>query len=217
MIKNQSQTNSKLTLQAKLNKQRGIAPLALLLIIAVVVVGGSAAAVKSSNKNKNADRALMGNNATSTSDSFATSTATSTGKTFNFDLEEQNNSGQSGKVVITEVDGKAKVIVNLTGKPSSVDQPSHIHLSSCATIGAVKYPLTNVSKGASQTMLPVSIDELLAGLPLSLNVHKSQAEIGVYVACGDISTSTVKDNKGNNGTTTATTSVKANASVKVKY
>jgi hypothetical protein len=182
------------------NSQSGIAPLALLLIFGVVILGGGTAAAKVGAKAKNERAAMVAQNdkdknATSTNGSTATSTATSTptGKTFNFDLKEQNNSGQSGHVVITEVDGKAKVIVNLTGKPSGVAQPSHIHVSSCATIGAVKYPLTNVTNGASQTMLPVSIDALLTGLPLSLNVHKSASESNVYVACGDIGTSTVRD------------------------
>src|SRR6185369_16952367 len=45
-------------------------------------------------------------------------------------LDPQNNSGQSGMVTITEVQGKAKVILNLTGAPSKTLEPAHIHTGS---------------------------------------------------------------------------------------
>lgn len=166
-----------------MNTQKGIAPIAV-LIIALLVIGGGTAAVKSNNKKKTARENEAALNATSTS---ATSTSTIP-SSIQVKLSEQNNSGQSGTAILTETNGKTKVIVNFTGKPSGVAQPAHIHLSSCATIGAVKYPLTNVDKGASQTELNVTMAELLAGLPLSINVHKSAAEASVYVACGDIVT-----------------------------
>ena len=108
-------------------------------------------------------------------------------KSVQVSLMSQNNSGESGEAMITEVDGKAKVVLSLTGAPSGVSQPAHIHLKSCDDLGGVKYPLTNVVNGSSQTMLEVSIDEILSGRPVAINVHKSGAEAGIYVSCGDIS------------------------------
>lgn len=193
----------------KINTQRGIAPIIVMLLV-VAVAGGGTYAVKKSNSNKVKIEQSAKVQATSTVATSTTSNvaATSSAKTLQITLNEQNKSGQSGKVVITEVNGKAKVIVNLTGKPSSTPQPSHIHLNSCSNIGAVKYELTNVGNGASQTMIDVSLDELLTQLPLSINVHKSAAEAGVYVACGDFSTSTPK--------ASATSTIKVDAKVKVQ-
>lgn len=101
-------------------------------------------------------------------------------------LQEQNGSGESGTATITEVEGRVRVVLSLTGAPEGVVQPAHIHVNSCADIGGVQYPLTFPMNGSSETMLEVSMAELRAGLPLSVNVHKSVAEASVFVACGDI-------------------------------
>jgi Ice-binding-like len=99
-------------------------------------------------------------------------------------LNAQNNSGQSGFATIFDVAGKAKVILNIVGQPAKVVEPAHIHFGSCAQLGAVEYPLSNVGTGSSQTILSVSLVELVAQ-PFAINVHKSAAETGIYVACGD--------------------------------
>ncbi len=102
---------------------------------------------------------------------------------------EQNDSGQNGTVVLSEEDGKTKVVINLTAAPGasvSASQPAHIHDGSCPTPGAVKYPLTNVVNGKSETIIDTTIDQLKSSLPLAVNVHKSPTEIAVYTACGDL-------------------------------
>ncbi|MDO8600386.1 MAG: cupredoxin domain-containing protein [bacterium] len=101
-------------------------------------------------------------------------------------LGAQNNSGESGSALLEDLNGKTKVSIRLSGAPSGVPQPAHIHLGACPAPGAVKYPLSNVSNGNSETMLEISLENLLKELPLAINVHKSAAEAGVYVACGDI-------------------------------
>jgi hypothetical protein len=40
--------------------------------------------------------------------------------------------------------------------------------------------------GRSEATVPASLDELTAG-DLALNVHRSDAELDLYVACGDLS------------------------------
>lgn len=107
-------------------------------------------------------------------------------RTITITLSSQNNSGESGTATLTDVNGKTGVVLALTGAPSGVTQPAHIHTGSCAAIGGVVYPLTFPVNGKSETTLNVTIDELLKKLPLALNVHKSAAEANVYVACGDI-------------------------------
>ena len=104
-------------------------------------------------------------------------------------LSAQNNSGQDGIAFLTETnEGSARVDLSVSNFPSGVEQPAHIHLGSCANLGTVLYPLANVKEGISETVLDVSLDEVLARVPLAVNVHKSVTEVGVYVSCGDIQT-----------------------------
>ncbi len=109
------------------------------------------------------------------------------------ELGAQNNSGETGTATMTEENGKTRVVLALEGVPDDILQPAHIHTGSCAKIGGVKYPLTNVSgvgdgRGGSETVVDVSLDSLTAMLPLAINVHQSSEKANVYVACGDIKT-----------------------------
>lgn len=103
-----------------------------------------------------------------------------------FSLSALNNSGESGTATITPIsDTQSRVSVELTGAPASA-QPAHIHMGACPTPGGVKYPLTNVVGGKSETVLDVTVAALQAQLPLALNVHKSPQEIGAFVSCGNL-------------------------------
>ncbi len=115
------------------------------------------------------------------------SAKTSTPITFN--LMAQNNSGISGIATLTKVDGKTKVELNLNGGSASLislSEPAHIHTGTCANIGGVKYPLTNVVSSHSVTVMNVSLNDLKASLPLAINVHKSALDMATYVACVDL-------------------------------
>lgn len=102
-------------------------------------------------------------------------------------IDEQNESSESGTAILTEKDGKVIVTLNMTGAPSGVAQPVHIHVGSCPKPGIVTYPLTDVTDGKSETTIDVSLIELKAKLPLAINVHKSAAQLNLYVSCGDLS------------------------------
>ncbi|MDO8515952.1 MAG: DUF4382 domain-containing protein [bacterium] len=111
-------------------------------------------------------------------------------------LSSQNRSGIAGTATLENKDGKVEVKLELTSVPTGVAEllgvllgashPAHIHLGSCANLGAVKYPLGSTVNGKSETSLNASLADLKAQLPLAINVHKSPEEIGVYIACGDI-------------------------------
>lgn len=108
-------------------------------------------------------------------------------KAMKYSFTAQNNSGQTGMVTFSDDGiGKTKVMIDTTGAPKDVPQPAHIHVGPCKSIGAVKYPLMNVVNGKSETILAVSLDNLLKELPFAVNVHKSAAEAKVYVTCADI-------------------------------
>jgi len=101
-------------------------------------------------------------------------------------LEEQNNSSESGTAVLKEENGKTTVTVTTTGFTEDVSQPAHIHLGACPKVGEVKYPLSNVLNGSSVTTLNATMAEIKGNLPLAVNIHKSEAQVSVYTACGDL-------------------------------
>jgi hypothetical protein len=109
----------------------------------------------------------------------ATSTLTVT-------LNEQNGSGESGTATLTQMGSDLKVVISIKGAPATTPQPAHIHDGTCADLKGVVYPLSNVVNGSSTTVVKgVTIDKLL-GAPYAINVHESAANLGKYVACGNI-------------------------------
>jgi len=101
-------------------------------------------------------------------------------------LTEQNNSKQNGVATILEVNGKVMVSIAVASGAADISQPAHIHVGACPAPGAVKYSLTNVVGGVSQTTLDMSMNTLTSQLPLAINIHKSTPQISTYVACGDL-------------------------------
>lgn len=97
-----------------------------------------------------------------------------------------NNSGEIGNAVLRERDGKVHIEIDVANAPKDVPQPAHIHRGSCPAPSEVKYPLSSVVKGQSDTTLDTTLKDLLAALPLAVNVHKSETEAGTYVSCGNI-------------------------------
>ena len=108
---------------------------------------------------------------------------------YDVELAEQNSSGQSGRVTVTEDGEQVKVVIELDGT-GDVAQPAHIHTGSCDTLGDVAYPLSDVVDGRSETMLDTTIEELQDGVTadagLAVNVHASADDADTYVACGEL-------------------------------
>jgi hypothetical protein len=110
------------------------------------------------------------------------------GMTKEYLLSEQNKSGQTGKMMLTEtVDDKTKVTLMMIGGTFTMPQPAHIHVGMCPSPGAVKYPLTNVVNGQSETVIDIKMNELANSTEkMAVNVHKSADEVKVYTACGNM-------------------------------
>lgn len=102
------------------------------------------------------------------------------------ELDELNDSGVSGTATLTEVgENQTKVVIDVTG--ATGDHPAHIHTGTCDDLNPNPlFPLNNVdADGKSETTVDVGLAELTGG-GFAINLHKSQQEIGVYVACGNI-------------------------------
>ena len=112
-------------------------------------------------------------------------TAATGGGTVTIDLAEQNGSGQSGTATLESMDGGMTHVTIELGSPPADPQPAHIHSGTCAELGDVVHPLTNVEGGSSETDVAASLEDLQAA-DFAVNVHMSEADIGTYVACGDI-------------------------------
>jgi hypothetical protein len=101
------------------------------------------------------------------------------------DLAAQNDSGQSGTATFTADGEKTKVVVDLSNPPGD-PQPAHIHAGTCAELNPQpEYPLENLEDGKSETTVNAPLSELQAE-DYAVNVHKSEADVETYVACGDI-------------------------------
>jgi len=103
-----------------------------------------------------------------------------------FGLETLNASGVTGTAVLTDLgDGTTRVVVDVdpAGHPQ---MPAHIHPGTCVElVPQPLYPLLPVTDGASETVVPKSLTELLAG-ELALNLHVSSDDMGTYAACVDL-------------------------------
>lgn len=108
-------------------------------------------------------------------------------KVMTIQLSGENNSKETGTATLTEMNGKVKVSLSVTNPPRATAQPAHIHLGKCPNPGAIKYPLTSVVNGKSETILDVTFDQLKSLSPLAVNVHQSAPLISTYVSCGNLS------------------------------
>ena len=107
--------------------------------------------------------------------------------TVTIQMKALNDSGETGTAILKQVDSGVWVQVTLNGAPADTPQPTHIHIGTCGNINkAPEYGLKNTVDGKSETTVPgIKLADLLAG-KYAINVHKSAAEIGTYVACGNI-------------------------------
>jgi LPXTG-motif cell wall-anchored protein len=106
-------------------------------------------------------------------------------------LNEQNGSGQNGTATFTLDHDETTLTVEINlSNGSSVPQPAHIHIGSCENLDPKPfYPLNNVVDGKSVTVITeASVRDLdyEVSNQFAVNVHKSAAEVQVYVACGNI-------------------------------
>lgn len=101
-------------------------------------------------------------------------------------LRSVDNSAVSGTAVLTPMSGDhTRVTVNVDNVPPGA-LPAHIHFDTCANPSEIRFGLTNVIDGKSETVVSGSIAYLRRGHgKFSINVHKAEPDLPI-IACGDI-------------------------------
>ncbi|MDP9366803.1 MAG: hypothetical protein M3Q03_00770 [Chloroflexota bacterium] len=106
-----------------------------------------------------------------------------------FDLNELNDSGVTGTAVLTAEGDETNITLELTGDAIVGGHPANIYEGTCDDLDPnPAFELTDVDEdGLSETTVDVSLEDLTGDTPYAINVLLSSEELGVYIACGDIS------------------------------
>ena len=111
---------------------------------------------------------------------------TETAKEFAIYLKPMNNSKQTGSASLIEKNGKITIGISTTGEPKNVVQYASIHVDTCEILGNIKFPLTNIINGSSQTTLETTIINLQNLGPLALNINRTQGNDKDSVSCANL-------------------------------
>ena len=103
-----------------------------------------------------------------------------------FLLRSEGGSGENGTVALKPLGQQTAVEVHVVNVPAGVSQTVHIHEGTCAKVAPqVKYPLSPVIDGTSESIIDVPLDKLLA-TPLVVHVHRTYKQERSSVACASI-------------------------------
>lgn len=117
---------------------------------------------------------------------------TKQGEDWKANLTSATNPNISGSANARVIAGETSVTIALTGAPSGVAMPWHIHEGGCGSGGAIvgnpaAYPPITVGTDGRATgaaEINVQLDEAKS---YHVNVHQSAAAMGTIIACGDLS------------------------------
>ena len=110
--------------------------------------------------------------------------ATDDGYVITIHMSAPTGSFQVGQAVVESIEGGTRVTVDVE-PPGDAAQPMHIHFGDCADVGDVFFPLENVVRGHSETLIEMPIDEVVMSGRL-VNVHRSYEDFPTYTACGEL-------------------------------
>lgn len=98
-------------------------------------------------------------------------------------LEELDGSEVQGVATLVPAGQRTTVVIELEGDDGET-RPAHIHEGTCESSRAEpSFPLTDVIEGRSETVIDVSVGELMS-TDYIVNMHESPEALTVYVACG---------------------------------
>lgn len=101
-------------------------------------------------------------------------------------MKALNGSGEDGTAVLTQTANDVKIVISLKNGPA-IDQPTHIHAGTCASINpSPEFPLASTNAGKSTYVLHGETLDFLTSHPYAINIHKSTSDLPTYVSCGNI-------------------------------
>lgn len=101
-------------------------------------------------------------------------------------LSDVQTSGQSGMASVSDLgEGRTKITITLSGGSPIETQPADIRTGTCARPGVVKFALTNVVNGSSETFVDEPLSSLQDG-HLIFTVHPSAKDKNTITACGSL-------------------------------
>ncbi len=92
-------------------------------------------------------------------------------------LSGKDDAKLSGKVSLNNVDGKAKVVIELTNAAKDSKQSAALYQGTCDTYTDLVFELQPLSDGKSETLLTVSTQNVLDRSPLVVVVTKSLVDM----------------------------------------
>jgi Cu/Zn superoxide dismutase len=100
-------------------------------------------------------------------------------------LHAVDNSGVTGTATLTPMGESTMVTLEINNPPPGA-LPAHIHFDTCANPSDIRFGLSNVVDGKSETTVSGSIAYLRRGHGrFSINVHRAQPDLPI-IACGDV-------------------------------
>jgi hypothetical protein len=101
-------------------------------------------------------------------------------------LKSFDQTNETGKATLKEVNGQVVVDILLENYPKGVSQPLKILLGSCTKLGQEVYSLTNTVNGKSETIIKAGMASLFNGRSMALIVQKSASQNKVIVSCSNL-------------------------------
>jgi uncharacterized protein YxeA len=158
----------------------------IIIIVLILIIIGGFLFYRSGNNPKNSIPNPYANQPGQSPTSTNNSSTSATSQQIEINLNQKNSSGESGIATLSPAENnKTEVVVSVEGFNGNTMQAAHIHAGPCSIDGPKKYPLNPINNGNSDTIINVSLKDLLAQAPLSLHVHKSTQDETLY-SCGDI-------------------------------
>lgn len=117
---------------------------------------------------------------------------TKQGEDWDANLTSATNPSVRGTAEARVLSGQTTVTIALTGAPTGVAMPWHIHSGGCGSGGPIvgnpaSYPpitVGNDGRATGTAKITVQLDEAQS---YHVNVHQSAENMGTIIACGDLS------------------------------
>jgi hypothetical protein len=106
-------------------------------------------------------------------------------------LTPRNSSNVRGTAGVQSAVVAAGVKISISGATPGASHPWHVHTGTCANSGGIvgsanSYPVLTVDTDGKASATATIGTSLSEGTAYSVNVHRSAADMGTIIACGEL-------------------------------